>query len=465
MFSEVLERFIKNSPVAVMVRALLENLLDADKMDRWFDTVRQSQYTKEILFSSIVGLMLQVVCKIRPNVHAGYPHSGIQASVVAVYDKLKGLETTTSQGVVRQIASEAEAIIKNMEGANPPLLPGYRVKFLDGNCIEATEHRLKVLRGTKAGALPGKALVVFDAELGITLDVFPCEDGHAQERSLLSVVADTIQAQDLWIADRNFCVLDFLFTIHQQAAFFVIRQHGNTPYKPLTPLKFFGKSETGDVSEQRVEITASNGETVEVRRVVVELKTPTRNGDKHLILLTNLPQETVDALIIAKLYRGRWGIETAFQKLEGHLNSEINTLGYPKAALFGFCLALVAFNIYAIVMAALRATHRVQVINDTVSEYDIAQEIATHTGGMLIAVLPSEWTIFAQASSEELGSILLNIASHVDLNKYKKHPRGSKKPPMEKNQFQGHPHVSTAKLLKAAAAKAAAAKAAAAKAA
>jgi len=279
------------------------------------------------------------------------------------------------------------------------------------------------------------------------------------------VVADTIQAQDLGIADRNFCVLDFLFTIPQQAAFFVIRQPGNTPYKPLTPLKFIGKSETGDVAEPRVEITASNGETVEVRRVVVELKTPTRNGDKHLILLTNLPQETVDALMIAKLYRGRWGIETAFQKLESHLNSEINTLGYPKAALFGFCLALVAFNLYAIVMAARRATPRAQVINDTVSEYYIAQEIATNTGGRLIAVLPSEWTIFAQASSEELGSILLNIASHVDLNKYKKHPRGPKKPPTEKNQFQGHPHVSTAKLLKAAAAKAAAAKAAAAKAA
>jgi len=164
MFSEVLERFIKNSPVAVMVRALLENLLDADKMDRWFETVRQSPYTKEILFSSIVGLMLPVVCKIRPNGQAGYPHSGIQAAVVAVYDKWKGLETTTAQGLVRQIASEAEAIINNMAGANPPLLPGYRVKFLEGNCIEATEHRLKVRRGTKAGALPGKALVVFDAE-------------------------------------------------------------------------------------------------------------------------------------------------------------------------------------------------------------------------------------------------------------------------------------------------------------
>jgi hypothetical protein len=209
MFSEVFERFIQNRPVAVMVRVLLENLLNAEKIDRWFDTVRQSQYTKEILFSSLVGLMLHVVCNIRPSVHSAYRHSDIQASVVAVYDKLKNLEPTTAQGLVRQMAADAEALIKNIAGENPPLLPGYRVKFLDGNCIEATEHRLKVLRQTRAGALPGKSLVVFDPQLGIAVDVFPCEDGHAQERSLLSTVVDTIQPLDLYLADRNFCVLAF----------------------------------------------------------------------------------------------------------------------------------------------------------------------------------------------------------------------------------------------------------------
>ena len=174
-------------------------------------------------------------------------------------------------------------------------------------------------------------MVVFDPELGIAVDVFPCEDGHAQERSLLSAVADTVQSQDLSIADRNFCVLEFLFKIHRKPAFFVIRQQGGTPYKLLTSLEFVGKSASGDVFEQRVEITAPDGETLPVRRVVVELNTPTRNGDKPLILLTNLPEETVDALTVAELYRARWGIETAFQKLESHLNSEINTLGYPKA--------------------------------------------------------------------------------------------------------------------------------------
>ena len=322
------------------------------------------------------------------------------------------------------------------------------VVYRDGNCIEATEHRLDVLRETAAGALPGKSLVVFDPELGIAIDVFPCEDGHAQERSLLSAVAETIQTQDLWIADRNFCVLNFLFKIHQKSAFFVFRQHGNTPFNPLTKLEFIGKSATGAVFEQRVEITAQNGETIEIRRVVVELENPTRNGDKNLVILTNLPQETVDALTVAGLYRARWGIETAFQKLESHLNSEINTLGYPKAALFGFCLALVAFNIYAVVMAALRATHRDQKINETVSEYYIAQEIATNTGGMLIAIPAIEWVPFTQASSVGLAIILLSIASHVDLKKYKKHPRGPKKPRIERNKFKGHPHVSTAKLLK-----------------
>lgn len=158
--------------------------------------------------------------------------------------------------------------------------------------------------------------------------MFPCEDGHAQERSLLSAVADTVQVADLWVMDRNFCVLGWLFRIHQQSAFFVVRQHGNTPYKPFRSLELVSKSPTGDLDEQPVEMTAPSGEKIEVRRVVVKLKKPTRNGDNFIVLLTNLPKE-VDTLIIAGLYRHRWRIETAFQKLESHLNSELNTLGYP----------------------------------------------------------------------------------------------------------------------------------------
>jgi hypothetical protein len=447
MFSDIFQRFIQKRPVATMVLILLENFLNADKLDRWFNTVRQSQYTKNILFSSIVGLMLNVVCNVRPSVHSAYRDSEIHASVVALYAKLQKVELTTSQALVRYIAGEAEAVIEQIGGASPALLPGYRVKFLDGNSIEATEHRLEVLRETNAGPLPGKTLVVFDPQLGLAIDVFPCEDGHAQERSLLPAVAATIQPRDVYVMDRNFCVLEFLFDFPKKSAFFVARQHGHTPYKRLTELKFVGNSATGKVFEQQVEITAPTGEKLQIRRVVVTLNKPTRNGDNNLILLTNLPEE-VDALTVAELYRARWGIETAFQKLESHLNSEINALGYPKAALFSFCLALVAFNIYAVVMAVLQATHPEKVIKDEVSEYYIAQEIDVATDGILIAIPEEEWAVFAHASPSELAILLLDIASYVDLKKYEKNPRGPKKPRTERTQFKGHPHVSTAKLLK-----------------
>jgi hypothetical protein len=53
--------------------------------------------------------------------------------------------------------------------------------------------------------LPGKSLAVFDPQLNIASDVFPCADGHAQERALLGAVIPTVAAGEVWIADRHFC--------------------------------------------------------------------------------------------------------------------------------------------------------------------------------------------------------------------------------------------------------------------
>ena len=45
-------------------------------------------------------------------------------------------------------------------------------------------------------------------------------------------------------------------------------------------------------------------------------------------------------------------LETAFKHIEAYFHSEINTLGYPKAALFGFCLALVADNVLVVALSS-----------------------------------------------------------------------------------------------------------------
>lgn len=101
MFGRILQKFAKKSPVTVMVRALLEQLLNPEKLDQWFEFTRQIQYTRDILFSSLVGLMLQFVCKTQAGVHAAYRDANIAASIVAVYGKLQVVELTTSQALVR----------------------------------------------------------------------------------------------------------------------------------------------------------------------------------------------------------------------------------------------------------------------------------------------------------------------------------------------------------------------------
>lgn len=447
MVGDVLQKFVEKSPVTVMVRGLLERLLNPEALDRWFEATARAQYTREILFSSLVGLMLQIVCRTQASVHAAYRHAQIATSIVSVYAKLRGVELATSQGLVRYIAREAQTLIERLDGGRPARLPGFRIKYLDGNSLAASEHRLKALRTTSAGPLPGKSLVVFDPQLGLAVDVFPCADGHAQERSLLGAVADCVVPGEVWVADRNFCVAGFLYAIEQQAAFFIIRQHGGLTTKPLEPMRRVGTSDTGAVHEQAVQLASPTGERWSLRRITVTLKAKTRNGDTALVILTNLPIAVADAMTIAACYRSRWGIETAFQKLERHLNSEIETLGYPQAALFAFCLALVAFNLYAVVMAALRAAHPTQLIDDTVSEYYLAGEIATTMTGLGIAVPEEQWAALAYLPPGTFVSWLLDLAKQVDLRKLLKTTRGPKKPPTPRSHFKETPHVSTAKLL------------------
>jgi len=362
--------------------------------------------------------------------------------------KWQGIEIGTSAALVRYSARSLSGVVRKLEGSREPWLPGYQVKVIDGNCLEASEHRLKPLRDLKAGALPGKSLVVFDPALGLVTDVFPCEDGHAQERSLLAEVLPRLQEDELWLHDRNFCTREFLCGHVSRGAFFISRQHQQLPCEALSPWRAAGRVETGKVAEQQVRVVDLDGQAHTFRRIRLTLTEPTRNGEQVIYLLTNLPLKAASAKKIARLYRKRWTIETAFQELEGHLHSEINTLAYPQAALFGFCMALVAYNALAIVWAALRAVHGEKTITEEVSGYYIANEIAETHRGMMIAIPPPHWAVFTTMSDAHFVDTLLHLAQKVYLPAFRKHSRGPKKPRPPRHGSKKRPHVSTARLLK-----------------
>jgi hypothetical protein len=447
--SAILQRFMEASPIPVMVRALLERVLSLEQLDTCFARVSQKQYTRQLLFSSVFDLMSLVVFKAFPSVHAAYQSqkSGIGVSIASVYNKLNGLEPEVSAALVRETARDLEQLIAGLEGACQPLLAGYRVRMLDGNCLAGTQHRLAVLRDKSAGALPGKSLVVYDPALEMATDVWPCEDGHAQERALLDGFPLCVQAGDVFVMDRNLCVRTHLFELAGEGGYFICRHHQQMPYRPLSEPDKKGQTESGTVYEQGIEVDAEEDRTAQWRCVTVKLHKATRDGERELAILTNLPKAAADAIQIAELYRKRWTIETMFQELEAHLQSEIDTLGYPQAALFGFCVALIAYNVLAVVKAALRRVHGEEKIRDEVSGYYLAGEIGRTHEGMAIAVEPQEWEVFQTMTQTLFLAALLQLARNVQLDKYKKHRRGAKTKAPPRTSSKNEPHVSTAKLL------------------
>lgn len=450
LLGKVFERFVNGSPVTVMLRGTLEYALRPDLLDQLFQQTARRQYTHKLLFSTLVDLTSLVVCRIHPSHNAAYQAdpTAVSVSLRALYDKLERTEPTISAMMVHHIAERLIPVLQELQAGATPRLRGYRLRILDGNHLASTEHRLKELRGLRAGPLPGLALVAYDPQWGMITDVIPCEDGHAQERALLGEVLPLVQPTDVWVADRNFCTTGFLFGIAARQGFFIIRQHTQTlRWRGVGKRRPSERSETGEVSEQTVTLRDEDGTILTARRVSVSLDKPTRDGDTEIHILTNIPEKDAGALEIAELYRGRWTIEMAFGELAETLSAEIDTLAYPKAALFCFCTGLAAYNMLSVVKGALRSVHGEAKIKEEVSGYYLANEISGTYKGMMIAIPDEYWYPFAEMTAGELGRVLQDLAKRVRLEKFKKHPRGPKKPINRKPPNKKQPHISTARLL------------------
>jgi hypothetical protein len=445
------EAFVQKSPVSVMVRAVLERAFHAPRLDALFERTAVRQYTRDLLFSTVVALMSEVVLGVSRSIRTAYQQAEEKPSVsiTSVYNKLNGIETRVSAAMVRDSAAQLGPIIRQLGGTAPVLLPGFRVRILDGNHLPGTEHRIQELRTVRAAALPGQTLVVLDPELGLVVDVVACEDGHAQERALLGEVLALVEPGDLWLGDRNFCTTGFVFGIATRGSFFLIRQHASTlTWEPVGPRQSCGSTASGRVWEQSLRLSnPSTGATLLVRRITVELKQPTRDGETEIHVLTNVPEKDAAAPTLSNLYLDRWTIETVFQRLTVALTCEINTLGYPKAALFGFCLALVAYNAVALVQASLRAVHGHEIVEKQVSWYYVCTHIAKVYEGMMMAVPARHWRIFRKMEDAEFTGVLRQLATNIDLTKFQKHPRGPKKPPPQKTSGAKIKHVATARII------------------
>jgi hypothetical protein len=159
VLGEVLERFVRETPVTVMMRATMENAFSAEAIDRLFAETAPQQREGDLLFSTVVDLLSLTVCSVRKSVNAAYvaAKERVGVSVKSVYNKLNGVETEVARELVRRPTARLRQVVRAMRAPRPAAFPGYRVKILDGNHLASTEHRLKELRTTRSGPLPGQA--------------------------------------------------------------------------------------------------------------------------------------------------------------------------------------------------------------------------------------------------------------------------------------------------------------------
>jgi hypothetical protein len=447
MLQGMIARFAEQAPVAVMVRGLLANILSPSEIDTIFRETAVRQHEDELLFSSVVELLQLVVTKSHKSLRAAYQahHEQFEVSLTSVYNKLNGVETQVSRALVQRTAQRMGQVMEAFRGPPTKFLGRYRRRILDGSHLAATEHRLKELRTLHGGPLPGQALVVLDPEWGLATDMIPCEDGHAQERSLLVDLLDMVEPDDLWIADRNFCTVLMLHQIAASKAYFLVRQHAGLPWEPRGERRRVGRSQTGWVYEQQGVVPDGMGNDLPVRRLTLELDEATTEGERTIHMLTNLPS-SVKGTDAADEYHGRWDIERLFGELTLSLRGEINTLAYPGAALLGYAVALLTYNVLSVVKAALRVTHGPELIDKDLSIYYLADEVAGVWRGMEVAVPNAIWKrTFSRLETVDLAEELISIAGHANVKRYPKSPRGPKRPAPKRHGKK--PHISTARVL------------------
>ncbi len=442
----VLERFIASRPLAVMTRIVLDEMLSEEEIQQVFKDARGRNYQRDMAFNSLCDAIADVILEFCPSPNQAYldHKESLAVSRTAFYNKLKNVDVRLSRKLVQYSYQKSRKMLEQLKVPRWSYLTGYNTKIIDGNSIAACENRLLELRLTWQKALPAKSVVVMDADWQLIQDIQLLEDGQAQERTVLGAIVETVRPRDLFLIDSSFCTIEFMSGIDRRDACFIVRHHGKLQGELLGQRRFCGRSETGKVYEQSIRVGGPQG--LIYRRVTVELKEPTVDGDTVIHILTNLPPDKADAILVAKLYLYRWEIEHKFYVATVAMRCEIQSLNYPRAHLFVFCMSMLALNCRQVLFGALYQAFGEEIESEA-SHQSVSLEITRSMDGLLTAFDETHWKRLLPETFEGRMDMLVEVAGHYDRTRHRKSVRGPKHPPPKKSRYRNGHHLSVKKIL------------------
>ena len=445
MSEEVFEKFAIASPMATLGMIAARAIFSSRQLDKIFQDASSRQYTKNVAFSTCAKLLGEVALLGTPSVNNAYNrvNAEIPVSISAIYQKLRNVEPKVCEALVGVTAAKATKLIHTLKATRQEPIPGYRLRVIDGNYLGRSERRIKELRDSKVASLPGMSVAVYDYATELISALLVDEDGHANERKLTPGLAQIVQEDDLIMADRLYCTYNMIDMLTEREAKFLIRHHGSIPIDIDGHKKnACGRCETGKVTYKQIELKDQRTVTA----IVITRDKPLKSGKSQVVLFTNLLVSKELAVSLANLYLKRWKVEEAFRQLTEYLSCEVRTLGYPRAALFAYSLAVTAYNCLRCVKAAAVNRFGTDFVDTNLSMYNVGQELKRTIPGMEIILGSDYWSRFDGMPLKALSSCMVEVAKNIRIACYQKSPRGKKKKKIPVKR-QSHVHAATNDIL------------------
>ncbi|XYH95476.1 hypothetical protein ACMHYB_47995 [Sorangium sp. So ce1128] len=145
MLNAVLARFEEQSPLTVMARLTMQRVLDPAWLDELFEAERQRQYTRELLFSSVVDIMAEVALGLKPSVYAAArARPQLPVSLTALYDKINHTDPEVVRALVRGSSERLTPVLDSIPcDRSPWVLPS---RLADGTARRLADGHLAAAR-------------------------------------------------------------------------------------------------------------------------------------------------------------------------------------------------------------------------------------------------------------------------------------------------------------------------------
>ena len=134
--SEILQRFEKSSPISVMTRVALANILSDERLNTIFGQHAVRQTASELSFSITADLMALVALKASPSINAAFKYrtrEQVGVAIKSIYNKLAGIEPAVSRAMVRETANDLRDTVGHLsQGFSDPILQSFELRIIDG---------------------------------------------------------------------------------------------------------------------------------------------------------------------------------------------------------------------------------------------------------------------------------------------------------------------------------------------